>query len=358
MLYAYEDGRACDWQLSGGKMRVVVTGSSGFIGSHLVISLANLGHSVLGIDVKQPTQSTLTAVIHKENVQEHGLDCFSFQQCNILDAIDFQRALADYLPQVVIHLAARTDLDSSADLHDYAANIDGVSNLVSAVNSIPSLERCIYTSSQLVCRPGYTPETDVDYQPHTIYGESKVMTEKIVREADYGNVTWCLVRPTTVWGPGMNPHYQRFFKMIADGRYFHVGYAELRKSYGYVGNVVHQYMKLVEAPKDQIHGKTLYLADYQPLSLRTWADMLSIEFGAAPIRTIPVSVARLVAGCGDLLNTCGFRNFPFNSFRLANVLNEYQVDMSETETICGSTPFTVQQGVTETAKWHKGSVRA
>ena len=106
MLYAYEDGRACDWQLSGGKMRVVVTGSSGFIGSHLVISLANLGHSVLGIDVKQPTQSTLTAVIHKENVQEHGLDCFSFQQCNILDAIDFQRALADYLPQVVIHLAA------------------------------------------------------------------------------------------------------------------------------------------------------------------------------------------------------------------------------------------------------------
>lgn len=141
--------------------------------------------------------------------------------------------------------------------------------------------------------------------------------------------------------------------MIADGRYFHVGRGALRKSYGYVGNVAHQYIKLLLAEAESVHGKTLYLADYEPLALREWVNMLSRELGSVPIKTVPESVARVAARCGDFINACGYRGFPFNSFRLKNVLTEYRVDLAETEKVCGPLPYTLQEGVKETAKWYR-----
>ena len=139
---------------------------------------------------------------------------------------------------------------------------------MAAIEVTSGVERAIFTSSQLVCRVGYVPRSDTDYAPSTLYGESKVWTERIVRETDGGGAAWCLVRPTTIWGPGMSAHYQRFLRMIAKGRYVHVG-TSLSKSYGYVGNVVHQIERLLAAPAGEIRGKTLYLADEAaPLAAR------------------------------------------------------------------------------------------
>mgnify|MGYP001290055818 CR=1 FL=1 len=320
-------------------MKVLVTGSSGFIGSHLVRALVTLGNSVCGLDVRPPKSE---------------MEGFTFQECDILDVSKLQEFLMQFSPHCVVHLAARTDLDEKADLRKgYATNIIGVENLVDGVHDSESIQRCIYTSTQLVCPVGYTPKSALDYRPHTLYGESKVLGEKIIRERDGGGVSWCIVRPTTVWGPGMNPHYRRFFQMVTDGRYFHVGHGALHKSYGYVGNVVHQYTKLLQTEAESVHGKTLYLADYEPLALREWANMLSRELGSVPIKTLPEIVARAAAFCGDVINACGYRGFPFNSFRLKNVLTEYRVDLAETEKVCGPLPYTLQEGVKETAQWYR-----
>lgn len=48
------------------------------------------------------------------------------------------------------------------------------------------------------------------------------------------------------------------------GRYFHVGRQPLRKTYGYAGNVVHQYMSLLRAEGDRINRQTYYVGDYEP----------------------------------------------------------------------------------------------
>lgn len=256
----------------------------------------------------------------------------------------------EWKPEVILHLAARTDLESQS-VADYAANVDGVRNLVDAVGSSDSVRRCVITSSQLVCRPGYVPRDEYDTGPHTAYGESKVLTERIVRETDCGGKEWCIVRPTTVWGPGMSPHYQRFFRMIARGLYVHVGERERYKSYGYVGNIVHQYRMLVEAPTNRIERRTIYLADYEPMGLRGWADEIQRQLGAPKIRTIPERMARLVASGGDILNWLGWRSFPLNSFRLNNVLVEYRFDLGETREICGPLPFAMPDGVRQLVKW-------
>ena len=315
--------------------RILITGSSGFIGTHLVDTLIRRGFAVYGLDVQVPDYS--------------GND-FHFVPCDILDANELKRVLSNCQPQAIVHLAARTDLDGK-NVSDYAANVDGVQNLIKAIADTPSVQRCIYTSSQLVCRVGYVPKGEQDYCPNTIYGESKVLTEQIIKQHDGSGREWCLVRPTTVWGAGMKPHYQRFFRMISQGRYFFVGQRPLFKSYSYVGNIVYQYQKILEASTEQVHRKTFYLADYEPISLRAWVNAFQRELGARPVPTVPEPLAKVMACLGDMINSVGVKSFPFNSFRLKNILTEYQFDLSNTEKVCGPLPYNMEQGVQETAVW-------
>jgi nucleoside-diphosphate-sugar epimerase len=315
-------------------MKVLVTGSSGFIGQALVRRLKAAGWEVAGLD--------------------KGSGATSNYLCNILDAARLTEAVRQFSPDALVHLAARTDLDEKTTLAGYAANIDGVQNLVAAVRLTPSIKRAIWTSSQLVCRVGYVPRDDADYTADTLYGESKVLMEQMVRQQDGAGREWCLVRPTTVWGPGMSPHYQLFLRMIQRGHYFHVGKKPLWKSYSYIENIAFQYLRLLEAPADFVHRKTLYLADYEPIDLLAWCDAFQRAFRSRPIPHMPLRLARAAAFCGDAMNAVGLRNLPFNSFRLNNVLTQYRFDTKALEVICGPLPYTMEQGVAETAAWLRG----
>lgn len=317
-------------------MKVLVTGSSGLIGRWVIDRLKEEGHQVVGLDI---AQAPLPARMDERIV------------CDILDRPALISAVRRISPDALIHLAARIDLNETRNLNGYAANIDGVHNIIEAVRQTPTIRRAVYTSSQLVCRVGHVPMADTEYCPNTLYGQSKVLTETIVREEDGGGVEWCLTRPTTVWGPYMSPHYQNMLRLIRKGLYFHCGKGKLNKSYSYAGNIAHQYVRLLTAEVALIHRKTFYLADYQPLSLRDYADGLAREMGAPRIRTVPLAVARLLAATGDALNVCGFRRFPFNSFRLNNILTEYQFDLAKTKEVCGPLPYTMEEGVKLTASW-------
>lgn len=277
---------------------------------------------------------------------------YDFALCDILDAPRLASIVESFAPEAVVHLAARTDVDSTATLPDYATNVTGVENVIAAIRATRSVRRAIYTSTQLVCRVGYRPQHDQDYAPNTIYGQSKVLSEQIVRREDGGGVTWCLVRPTTVWGPGMSEHYQRFLGMLRRGTYFHVGGRPLLKSFGFIGNVVFQYVRMLDVAPEKIHGMTFYVGDYQPLSLQQWAEAIAVHFGRRRIRTVPPSVARVAARVGDAVNALGFRRFPFNSFRLKNVLTEYTFDLTKTREICGDLPYSLDEAARLTAEWY------
>jgi nucleoside-diphosphate-sugar epimerase len=172
-----------------------------------------------------------------------------------------------------------------------------------------------------------------------------------VRTSDGAGREWCLVRPTTVWGPGVSPHYQRFLKLVKAGLYFHVDPGPLYKSYSYVGNITHQYFQLLQAPTEAIQGRTLYLADYSPIDLVSWCNAFQRSFGARRIPVMPKALVHLLAYAGDALGACGIREVPFNSLRLRNMLTQYQFDMRETEAICGPLPYSIEDGVKATTDW-------
>jgi len=319
-------------------MKVLVTGSTGFIGQAVARTLNSNGWTVAGLDHRKASPDGLAPNY----------------LCDLLDADRLTGCLQQFAPDALIHLAARTDLDERTRLSGYAANIDGVENLVEAVRATPSIRRAIWTSSQLVCRIGYVPRSDTDYNADTLYGRSKIRTEQIVRENDGAGREWCLVRPTTVWGPGMSTHYQRFLSMVRRGLYFHVGRTPLLKSYGYVGNIAVQYLRLLEAPAHLIHRRLFYLADYEPIDLLAWCDAFQRAFRSRTIPHMPRVLARALAVVGDAANAAGFQRFPFNTFRLRNILTQYRFDVEATREVCGPLPYTMEQGVAETARWFLG----
>lgn len=318
-------------------MRVLITGSSGLIGRWVAEKLSKEGFQTVGLDLLPSVSPYLNQTI----------------TCDILDRTALVSQVGQATPDALIHLAARTDLNETRDISGYAANIDGVRNIIEAVRQTPTILRAIYTSSQLVCRVGCIPASDTDYCPNTLYGQSKVLTETIVREENGGGVEWCLARPTTVWGPYMSPHYQKVLRLISRGLYFHAGRSKLYKSYAYAGNIAFQYFRLLSAPTEMIANRTFYLADYELLSLRDYLDALQNALNAPEIPSYPIWFVKLLARIGDGLAITGWKQFPLNSFRLNNILTEYAFDLSATKAVCGDLPYSFEDGVKATADWFK-----
>jgi nucleoside-diphosphate-sugar epimerase len=314
--------------------RLLVTGGSGFIGTNLVEHYRARGSTVVNVDPAPPRNPA-----HRD----------VWTRFDPLDGEALRAAIAELRPTAVLHMGARTDLDG-ADLAAYAANTEGVRVMVDALRDAPSVQRVIFASSRMVCHIAYRPKHETDWCPPNPYGESKVVGEQIVRAADLP-VPWTLVRPTSIWGEWFDVPYKTFFLQVAAGRYVNVRGHVVDKSFGYVGNTVHEIDRMLHAPAEQVHRRTLYLADYPPINVAEMAERIRAELGARPIRTLPLAALKPPALVGDALRKLGWRNPPLTSFRLANLITEMVFDLDATQAIAGELPYTMEEGVRRTVKW-------
>lgn len=316
-------------------MRILVTGGSGFIGTNAVETFINEGHEVLSIDIQEPKLRSHEAV---------------FKRVDILDAKSVEATLGGFGPEAVIHLAARADMEQRKGLAHFAPNIQGVQNIIQAIAKSGTVNRSIFASTRLVFDLGYPFRHETDYHATTLYGQSKALGEELVRTSEDKLGTWTIVRPTGIWGPWFGEPYRSFFSLIERGLYFHPRGRNVKKSYGYVGNVVYQLKVLLAADEMQIKHKTFWLADYEPVIVSDWANEISRQFGSRPVRSIPVSALRAAAQIGDGLARWG-KPFPMTSFRLHNMTNDMIYDMSRTKLVIGRLPFSLEEGTAKTIQW-------
>lgn len=321
-----------------GKLRrILVTGGSGFIGTNLVQRMLYKGQAVLSIDSKEP------------QTPEHAT---LFKKVDILDVEPLDRVFSEFSPSDVVHLAARTDLNGKG-IDDYKCNMSGVKNLVKLMREHTCIQRCVFTSTKLVASPDNAPKYDTDYSPHSLYGESKLIGEKIVRESGLQCI-WCIVRPTSIWGPWFDVPYRGFFLTLAKGIYFHPGKVNPPKSFGFVGNVAYQIERLLEAPREVIQGRIFYLSDYDEFTIRKWADTISLRMRNKKVKTVPERLVKLVALSGDMLKKIGIKNPPLTTFRLNNMrADTTAIPLEPIKEITGPLPYTMEQGVDLTIKWLK-----
>jgi hypothetical protein len=137
--------------------------------------------------------------------------------------------------------------------------------------------------------------------------------------------------------------------MIKKRYYMHPGREPVIRSYGYVGNVIWQTMRILEQSTDLVGGKVFYLGD-MPADIYSIADAFSMRLTGRHARVVPRSLVALLAGCGDVLKAVGIVP-PISTSRYENMIGHYPVPLSKTFDLLGTPPYTLQEGVDLTAKW-------
>lgn len=315
-------------------MKILITGASGFIGTNLLEAMLEKGHSVLNIDFNEPK-------IKERNEVWKNVDIVEYEP--------FEKVVLDFNPDYIVHLAARTDLDGKT-VEDYAANTVGVENLMKIIEKLPDLKKVIIASSKFVTENGYKIKDQFDYCPHTIYGESKVITEKNVW-ANKPHCDWCIIRPTSIWGPFFGVPYRNFFDLVMKRMYFHIGHIKCHKTYGYIGNAIYQIEELLFNETLNEDNKVFYIGDEPAYEINEWADEIANELGFK-VPTMPVWFVKCLAKFGDLVGLVGV-HFPMQSFRFHNMTNDGVNDMTNTYKIAPEMPYTRLEGTKATIKWIK-----
>ncbi len=200
--------------------RIVVIGGSGFIGSHLVNRLLEVGHEVRIADSKRSDQ-------HPE----------LWVACDVRDAEQVRRACAGC--DRIYNLAAehRDDV-RPISLYD-RVNVDGAAHTCAAAEAA-GISKIIFVSSVAVYGFSDRPlDESAEPNPFNDYGRTKLEAEGVFQKwlaADESR-TLTIVRPTVVFGEDNRGNVYTLLKQIAEGPFLMIGNGRNSKSMAYVENV-------------------------------------------------------------------------------------------------------------------------
>jgi UDP-glucose 4-epimerase len=175
----------------------LVTGSSGFLGWHLVNRLVAEGVSVTGLDFADPRQPL------PAGVRDLRID--------IRDRDRVHAAIADVHPEVVYHLAAQASVSISMrePQIDIETNVLGTVHLAqAAIEAGTARFVFVSTGGALFGEPPVVPVSEeLEATPESIYGASKYAAERYLSILTAnGPMELSVIRPGNIYGPAQNPH--------------------------------------------------------------------------------------------------------------------------------------------------------
>ena len=233
-------------------MNYLVTGSAGFIGSHLCKKLILDGGYIIAIDgftdfyprwLKEKNIQPLVKHPHFKLISHNLLD---LDLNNIMEKID-----------VVFHLAAQPGVRSSwgSDFSIYTKNnIDATQKLLEAAKT-SAIKKFIYASSSSVY--GLSPHLPMSetspLHPFSPYGVTKLAAENLcfLYHKNYG-IPCVSLRFFTVYGPGQRPDmaFHRFFKAIAENREITIfGDGQQTRDFTFIDDIIRANLSSIESGK-------------------------------------------------------------------------------------------------------------
>ncbi len=198
-------------------MKCLVTGSAGFIGSHLCERLVRDGHSVVGIDAFIP--------YYPRAVKETNLHVLRGQRAYVHHALDLRtdplEAVLDGV-EAVFHLAAMPGLAKSwtdFDLYQ-SCNLTATQRLLEAIRQTASVRRLVYASTSSVYGRHSTGDETMPTRPISPYGVTKLAAENLCRSYEEFGVAPVVLRFFSVYGPRQRPDmgYHRFIAALLENK--------------------------------------------------------------------------------------------------------------------------------------------
>jgi len=323
-------------------MIAVVTGSTGFIGSHLVDALLARGDSVRAlVRPETPAAARDPRIPHWE---ADLLDDRSVRESRVWEGATH-----------VFHLAGVTTGRTLA--HFRAGNVFPTANVLAAVAARATPRpRVVLVSSQAAAGPAPAADAPVRETdrpvPVEAYGRSKLQAEQaVVRYRDTLEVA--VVRPAAVYGP-RDRDFLRAFRQASRPVALHAIPQRHEFSLLYVDDLVRLLLLAAEHPAAV--GRTFFACGDAPVTWRALYDAIAQAAGKRPVQVqLPGVALRLAAYGGDLVSVFTGRHTILNHNKAALARPAHWLcDSSAARELLGWRPSTtLQDGVRATYTWYR-----
>jgi len=300
--------------------RFLVTGYSGFIGSHIVTELARERCYIRGLTRQSVASDHDCAVdVRVGDITKpatlHGL----------MSGID-----------TVIHAAGYAHASASGHGVHNSTTLDGTQHLLHEA-AASNVKRFVFISSiKAMAAPGHDciDETETAL-PQDEYGLARCQAEERVLAAGRGNgMHVSIVRPALVYGPGCKGNLAAMLRWIDRGIFPPVPDTGNRRSMVDVRDLTRAI--LAAACRDSANGRTCIISDGEDYSTRRiYLAMKSALGKPVPGWSVPAWLYRAAGHTGDLYEAVLRRPAPFNSAACSRLLDSACYHSTVAETVLG-----------------------
>lgn len=318
--------------------RVLVTGATGFIGSHLVDELLWKDYQVAAL-VRET--SDLRWLRGKRVELIYG-DLLGKGELPSLKGYSY-----------IFHLGGATKAVRRRDF--FHINHEGTERLLEAARRSKGVKRFVYLSSQAAAGPS-TPERPKTEQdppcPVSPYGISKLKGEEAVLSCrDRFPVT--ILRPCAVYGP-RDAYMFEIFKRISKGVIPLLGKEPMYLSFCYVEDLVHALLLSIQ--RDHPSGEVFFIADGERYTWDQFADVVASVLKVKLRKVhIPLWAAWFYATLSDGWGLARGRPAAFHRSKCAEASHHHWVcDITKAKKVLGFRPrFRLEAGLKVTVAWYK-----
>lgn len=258
---------------------ILITGATGFVGSHLVEAIARHGMRA--------------RALVRETSRVDALRTFGVERVvgDLTDPASVRRALGD--ADTVLHLAAATRSLTPAGF--LSVNAQGTRAVVDALVDAGGRRRLVYLSSLAAVGPGgRRPVTPADVpHPLTAYGASKLAGERIVEEQ--AAVAGAILRAPAVYGPG-DRDLLAFFRLANSGILPQLGSPDRQLQLVHARDLAEA---LVAAARSSATG-VFHVAEPRAYAWRELLDLMAAAVGRRGVRVrVPALAVRMAAAATE-----------------------------------------------------------
>ncbi|MBM4170695.1 MAG: NAD(P)-dependent oxidoreductase [Ignavibacteria bacterium] len=322
------------------KIISVVTGASGFVGSHLVDYLISKGHYVKCLLRKSSSKKWL------EGKPVEIVDCGLFDTESLSGVL----RSADYLYHIAGVVKAKT---YDEYLHGNVETTRILLDVLLKVN--PKVKRVVIASSFTACGPSYESMTcneETKEHPLTRYGKSKLEQELLAKQY-MGQLPITIIRPPAVFGPRDTEIYL-FFKTYKAGLMSLIGYNNKLLNLIYIDDlIVGLYLASIN---EKAAGQIYYIASEEMYTWPQIGDVIANAFGrkAFTIR-IPHFIVYIVAAFAQFFSMFSSKAATFNIEKARDFVQQYWTcDVSKAKRELGfKESYSLEESMKLTIDWYR-----
>ncbi|OGL89734.1 hypothetical protein A3I45_03890 [Candidatus Uhrbacteria bacterium RIFCSPLOWO2_02_FULL_53_10] len=295
-------------------MRILVTGSAGFIGFHVAKALLERGDEVIGIDNFNDYYDPALKEARTDQIKNH--DRYTLHRVDIASYDDVLRIMQETQPDVVCHLAAQAGVRYSIENPQayVQSNMVGFVNILEAIVHVNG-PRLVYASSSSVygnnAKVPFSVEDPVDH-PISMYAASKKANELMAHVYHHLYHIHCTgLRFFTVYGPWGRPDMAlfRFTRAMLEGKSIDVyNHGNMERDFTFIDDIVRGTIAAIDTP---LKFQVLNIGQGNPQPLMTFIETIEAALGITAQKNLlpmqPGDVARTFADTSAIERHLGYK---------------------------------------------------